>query len=209
MKRLHGLYVITDTRLIPDAQLNAAVEQAIAGGARVVQYRDKRDDASHRHVQAEALANLCRARGTVFIINDDPALAAAVRADGVHLGKDDGDIAAARALLGPDAVIGVSCYNQLERAQAAAAAGADYVAFGSFFPSSVKPDAVRAVPELLREAKAHLHVPLAAIGGITSANGAALVAAGADLLAVISDVFGHDDVRAAAQRIAQLFPKYT
>jgi len=206
MSRLRGLYVVTDARLIPDARLTAAVEQAIAGGARVVQYRDKGADATRLHGQAEALAKLCRARGAVFIINDDPALAAAVRADGVHLGRDDGDIAAARALLGPDAVIGVSCYNQLERAQAAVAAGADYVAFGSIFPSSVKPDAVRAAPELLREAKACLRVPLVAIGGITSANGKALVTAGADLLAVISDVFGHDDIRAAAQRIAQLFP---
>jgi thiamine-phosphate pyrophosphorylase len=206
MSRLRGLYAITDARLIPGARLTAAVEQAIAGGARVVQYRDKGGDATRLQEQAEALAKLCRARGAVFIINDDPALAAAVQADGVHLGRDDGDVAAARALLGPHAVIGVSCYNQLERARAAVAAGADYVAFGSFFPSRVKPDAVRAAPELLREAKAHLHVPLVAIGGITSANGAALVAAGADLLAVISDVFGHDDIRAAAQRIAQLFP---
>ncbi|MCK9529350.1 MAG: thiamine phosphate synthase [Gammaproteobacteria bacterium] len=206
MSRLRGLYVITDARLIPDARLTAAVEQAIAGGARMVQYRDKGADATRLHGHAEALAKLCRARGAMFIINDDPALAAAVRADGVHLGRDDGDIAAARTLLGPDAVIGVSCYNQLERAKAAVAAGADYVAFGSFFPSSVKPDAVRAAPALLREAKACLRVPLVAIGGITSANGAALVTAGADMLAVISDVFGHDDIRAAARRIAQLFP---
>jgi len=200
-----GLYVLTDSTLIPDEKLIPAVAAAIAGGAVMVQYRDKSDDADKRRREAQDLVNLCRPLGVPLIINDDVALAATVGAAGVHLGRDDGDIAAARAALGPDAIIGVSCYNELERAVAAAAAGADYVAFGSFFPSTVKPGAVRAECDLLRQAKGRLRVPVVAIGGISADNGARLVAAGADLLAVISDVFGRDDIRAAARRIADLF----
>ncbi len=200
-----GLYVLTDSTLIPDDKLVPAVAAAIAGGAVMVQYRDKSNDADKRRWEAQDLVNLCRPLGVLLIINDDVALAAAVGADGVHLGRDDGDIAAARAALGPDAIIGVSCYNDLGLAVAAQAAGADYVAFGSFYPSLVKPDAVRATPALLQQARSQLHLPLAAIGGITTANAAPLIEAGADLLAVISDVFGQNDIRAAAQRMTDLF----
>lgn len=200
-----GLYALTDSTLIPEDRLIPAVAAAIAGGAVLVQYRDKSGDAAKRAWEAQDLVNLCRPLGVPLIINDDVALAAAVGADGVHLGRDDGDIAAARAALGPGALIGVSCYNELERARAAEAAGADYVAFGSFFPSSVKPGAVRAEVDLLRQARQQLNVPLVAIGGINADNGALLIEAGADLLAVISDVFGQDDIRAAARRIAGLF----
>lgn len=202
-----GLYALTDSTLIPEDRLIPAVAAAIAGGAVLVQYRDKSGDAAKRAWEAQDLVNLCRPLGVPLIINDDVALAAAVGADGVHLGRDDGDIAAARAALGPGALIGVSCYNELERARAAEAAGADYVAFGSFFPSSVKPGAVRAEVDLLRQARQQLNVPLVAIGGINADNGALLIEAGADLLAVISDVFGQDDIRAAARRIADLFEK--
>jgi len=206
MKQIpRGLYVLTDNQLIAEDKLIPAVAAAIDGGAVMVQYRDKSADAGKRRWETQDLVNLCRALRTPLIINDDAALARAVGADGVHLGKDDGDIAAARALLGPDAIIGVSCYNDLDRALAAQAAGADYVAFGSFFSSDIKPDAVRATPALLQQAKAQLHLPVVAIGGITADNGAQLVAAGADLLAVISDVFGQADIRAAAARIAGLF----
>lgn len=200
-----GLYVLTDSALIPDEKLVPAVAAAIAGGAVMVQYRDKSDDMGKRRWEAQDLVNLCRPLGVPLIINDDVALAAAVGAAGVHLGRDDGDIAAARATLGPGAIIGVSCYDDLALAAAAAAAGADYVAFGSFYPSRVKPDAVRATPALLQQAKQQLHLPITAIGGITAANAAPLIAAGADLLAVISDVFGQQDIRAAARRIADLF----
>lgn len=200
-----GLYVLTDSTLIPDDKLIPAVAAAIHGGAVMVQYRDKSDDADKRRWEAQDLVNLCRPLGVPLIINDDVALAAAVGADGVHLGRDDGDIAAARAILGPNAIIGVSCYNELERAVAAEAAGADYVAFGSFFPSTVKPGAMRAEIELLRQARGKLRVPVVAIGGISADNGALLVEAGAGLLAVITDVFGHNDIRAAAARIAGLF----
>lgn len=202
---LHGLYAITDASLTPDATLFAAVTAALRGGARVIQYRDKRADRARRHTEAAALNELCRAHAALLIINDDVELAAAVTAAGVHLGRDDPPIAAARKRLGREAIIGVSCYNQLPRAQTAAEHGADYVAFGRFFPSLTKPDAVAATPDLLREARRSLKLPLVAIGGITPENGGLLLAAGADMLAVIHGVFGQPDIEAAARRFAELF----
>jgi thiamine-phosphate pyrophosphorylase len=200
-----GLYVITDATLAGTSNLGAQVEQALLGGARCVQYRDKGLDRQRQRREAAALVRICRARGTALIINDDPELAAEVQADGVHLGKDDADIGRARRLLGPRGVIGVSCYNRLELARAAQAAGADYVAFGRFFASASKPQAVQAQPQLLTAARAEIHLPLVAIGGITPENGAALVRAGADMLAVIHGVFGQPDVRRAAQAYARCF----
>lgn len=196
-----GLYVITDGG--PD--LPGRVAAAIAGGAVLVQYRDKGDDGDRRRSEAAALRSVCREGGVPLVINDDVALAAEVGADGVHLGRDDAAVASARERLGPGAVIGASCYDDLETARAARAAGADYLAFGSFFPSATKANPARPSPDLLGRAKAELGVPVAAIGGITPDNGAALVAAGADLLAVVSGVFGADDVAAAARRYAALF----
>lgn len=203
--RLRGLYAVADTACLDETRLIGAVERALAGGARVVQYRDKTHDAPARLRQAGALCRLCRTQGTLFLVNDDIELAAESGADGVHLGRDDKSLAEARARLGPGKLIGVSCYNELERATVAEAAGAAYVAFGSFFPSRTKPQAVRASPELLRRARGALHIPVVAIGGITPENGAALVAAGADLLAAIDGVFAQPDIRAAAQRYAELF----
>ena len=201
-----GLYALTDPGLTPGERLLPAVEAAIRGGARLVQYRDKSKDAPRRLEEARALAELCRGHGVVFIVNDDPTLAAIAGADGVHLGKDDPDVISTRVRLGPRALIGVSCYDSLERAVAAAHAGADYVAFGSFHASGSKPDAVRAAPELLRQARRALPgIPLCAIGGITPANGAALVEAGVDMLAVIRGVFAEADVTAAARAYARLF----
>lgn len=196
-----GLYAITDG---PRTDLLARARDALAGGAGLLQYRDKTTDAARRLEEALALKALCLAYGIPLIINDDVALAVAARADGVHLGRDDGDLAAARAALGPQAIIGASCYDSFERARAMAAAGADYLAFGAFFPSPTKPNAPRAAPELLRQAAA-LGRPLVAIGGITADNAPALVAAGAAYLAVISAVFQADDTRAAAQRFSGLF----
>lgn len=198
----HGLYAITDG---PRTDLSATVAQALAGGARVLQYRDKTADAARRHAEAAALKQLCDTHAVPLIVNDDVALAVAVGAAGVHLGRDDDDVAAARAALGAGAIIGVSCYDSLERARAAAAAGADYVAFGAFFPSPTKPQAVRASLDLLRQS-ATLGVPRVAIGGITPDNAPSLVEAGADFLAVISAVFAAPDVCAAAQRFARLYP---
>ncbi|MGD9709910.1 MAG: thiamine phosphate synthase [Halothiobacillaceae bacterium] len=202
---LRGLYVITDTALIPDDRFAERVEAALRGGARIVQYRDKRGDVPLRERLAGEVVRLCRTHGAVSIINDDVELAARVGADGVHVGKEDAALGHARNRLGQGAVIGVSCYNRLELALEAAAEGADYVAFGSFFPSRVKPEAVPASMDLLREARKKLSLPLCAIGGITADNAAPLVEAGADMLAVISDVFAAADVEAAARRYAPLF----
>ncbi len=202
--RLRGLYVITDTALIPDSHFAERVEAALRGGARLVQYRDKRQDAALRERLAGELVRLCRAYGALAIINDDIELAARVGAHGVHLGEDDASLEQARARLGERAILGASCYNRLELARQAAAQGADYIAFGSFFPSPTKPEAVPAGLDLLREAQA-LRLPLCAIGGVSFERAAPLLAAGADMLAVISDVFAAADVEAAARRYAPLF----
>ena len=203
--RIAGLYAIADTHYLDDTRLIDAVTQAIAGGARVIQYRDKKHATEKRMQQAKKLAGVCRQDGVLFIINDDVTLAKETRADGVHLGREDPAIALARKQLGLQTIIGVSCYNELARAEAAQKQGADYVAFGRFFPSRTKPQAVPASLDLLRGAKKKLRSPVVAIGGITPENGASLIAAGADALAVIEGVFGQADVRAAAERYARLF----
>ncbi|MDB4516979.1 thiamine phosphate synthase [Crocinitomicaceae bacterium] len=200
-----GLYAITDGSLIPAAELTARVAQAIAGGATVIQYREKQLATTERHRQAAELADLCRRHDVPLLINDDVELAAAVGAAGVHLGRDDTAIRAARSRLGSHAIIGMSCYNSLQRAKSAAAEGADYVAFGRFFPSHTKPDAVQAETTLLQRARRLLTLPLVAIGGITPENGATLLAAGANLLAVIHGIFGQPEVQAAAQRYTDIF----
>jgi thiamine-phosphate pyrophosphorylase len=201
--RLAGLYAVTpDER--DTALLSAQVAAAIEGGARAVQYRNKTASPALRVEQAAALARICAQRGALFIVNDDAVLARDVKADGVHLGEDDGDLAAARAIVGEGRLIGVSCYNDAQRARDFAAAGADYVAFGSFFPSQVKPGARRADVALLAGARA-LGVPVVAIGGITADNAGALTRAGADAVAVISAVFAPGapaGVTAAAHAIA-------
>jgi thiamine-phosphate pyrophosphorylase len=197
--------VITDAGLGRGAALVSMVSEAIDGGGRLVQYRDKSNDAARRREEAGALAALCRLRGVTLIVNDDVELAAEVGADGVHLGRDDAAVATARRRLGEAALIGVSCYDRFELAVAAAAAGADYVAFGRFFPSATKPDAVHAETGLLRRARRELGLPVVAIGGITPENGGALIAAGADMLAVVRAVFAAADVRAAAAALARLF----
>jgi thiamine-phosphate pyrophosphorylase len=193
------------TREDPDtARLAATVASALGGGAVLVQYRDKTASRAHRRRQAEAVLALARAAGVPLLVNDDVELARAIGADGVHLGRDDATLAAARARLGPDAIIGVSCYADVDRARRLAQAGADYVAFGSVYPSSTKPDAPRA-PLAVFHASAGLGVPRAAIGGITAGNAPLLVAAGADLLAVIGAVFDAADPRAATRAIAAAF----
>lgn len=199
---IRGLYLITDTTIAPPMP---AVAAAIRGGARVVQYRDKTALPQQRYADAAAVRALCKNTGVAFIVNDDVALAQQVDADGVHLGRDDMGLAQARAQLGSRKIIGVSCYDDLARARAAAHARADYVAFGSFFPSPTKPHAVRAPIELLIAARAQLSLPIVAIGGITPENGAALVAAGADALAVITGVLGQEDIEDAARRYTLLF----
>ena len=176
-----------------------------AGGGRSLQYRNKSGDHRRRRQEAGQLATLCRQHDVPLIINDDVELALAIDADGVHLGRDDGDPQRTRARLGADRLIGVSCYNDFDRAVTAAAQGADYIAFGSFFGSPTKPQAVRATPDLLKRARRELSLPAVAIGGITPENGGALVRAGADMLAVITAVFDQPDVLGAARRFAHLF----
>ncbi|HRX71064.1 MAG: thiamine phosphate synthase [Candidatus Competibacteraceae bacterium] len=200
-----GLYVVTDALLIPDERLLIAVEQALLGGAQMVQYRDKSADIARRRAQAQALNVLCQRHDAPLIINDDVELAAEVGAAGVHIGQDDPQYATARARLGAKALIGVSCYNRLGLALAAEQAGANYVAFGAFFPSPTKLTEIRASLELLREARTALTVPVIAIGGIIPENALPLLEAGADALAVISGVFGQPDIQAAAARYAALF----
>ncbi len=201
---LRGLYAITpDTA--DTGHLIVLVRQALRGGVRLVQYRNKAADPALRRLQAQALLALCRDLGVVLIINDDLDLALEVDADGVHLGRDDGAIAAARSRLGDGRMLGVSCYDQLQRAREAAGEGADYVAFGSVFASPSKPGAVRSPLALLTEAKRELGLPVAAIGGITVDSAPAVIAAGADLLAVISDLFDAPDVADRARAYGRLF----
>ncbi|MEY3200556.1 MAG: hypothetical protein RIR70_106 [Pseudomonadota bacterium] len=200
---LAGLYAITPD-IDDTATLCAAVKAALEGGAALVQYRHKTASDELRHEQASALLALCREFSRPLIINDDLALALVINANGVHLGREDGDWQVARAALGPDKILGVSCYNDLGRAEAAVAAGADYIAFGAMFASATKPQAVHAPLSLLGEARA-LERPIAAIGGITLDNAAQVTQAGAHMLAVISDVFHAPDIRVQASRFASLF----
>jgi thiamine-phosphate pyrophosphorylase len=197
---MRGLYAIT-----PDSADGAAlarkVEQALKAGVAMLQYRSKLLSRDKRLRQARELAALARGYGVPFIVNDDVEIALAVGANGVHLGKDDGDLAAARARL-PGRLLGASCYDSLDGARAAVRAGADYVAFGSVFPSGTKPGAVRAPLSLFGH---DLGVPLCAIGGITLENAPKLIAAGASLLAVISDLFDAPDIAARVAAYRTLF----
>jgi len=205
--RLRGLYAIT-----PETddlvRLLGLVRAALDGGARLVQYRAKSLAARERLRQAQALLALCRGQGIPFIVNDDLQLAFQLGADGVHLGRDDADPREARRRL-PGAIVGVSCYDDPARAVAAAQAGADYAGIGSVFASSTKPQAVRAGLAALSEARRRAPIPIAAIGGITAANAAEAVAAGADMLAVISALFDAPDVAAAARAISRPFDTET
>jgi thiamine-phosphate pyrophosphorylase len=207
-QQLRGLYAITPEGLSA-ATLLARVEAALSGGAAVIQYRDKRPDETRRAEAARALLGLCRRFGACLLINDDLPLALAVDADGVHLGAADGDLRAARQALAPGRLLGASCYADFERARAAVAAGADYVAFGAVYASSTKPSAQRAPLSLFARCRSELRLPACAIGGITVDSAAPLLAAGADMLAVISDLFGAPDVAARAAAYHQLFEEQT
>jgi thiamine-phosphate pyrophosphorylase len=201
--RLRGLYAITPG-LEDDGHLVALVDQALAGGAKLVQYRAKHLAIAKRAHQAQLLALACRTHGALFIVNDDAGLARDCGADGVHLGAGDGDPRAVRDGW-PEAILGVSCYDQPSLALAAAEAGADYVGIGSVFASRVKPGAVRAPLARLAQARAASGLPVAAIGGITADNAALAVAAGADMIAVISALFEAPDVAQAARALSRPF----
>jgi len=201
---IHGLYAVTPDLLDSDV-LFERVAAAITGGAGAVQYRNKLAAPPLQRAQALSLRDLCASQNVIFIVNDDIDLAYAVDADGVHLGRDDAPLAHARRRLGGTAIIGASCYNSLERAAEVVAAGADYIAFGSFFPSLTKPDAVRAELSLLSAAKSRWNVAVVAIGGITAAAAPALIDAGADALAVSSAVFDATDVAASSKAFRDAF----
>lgn len=203
---IEGLYAITPDTSDTDELLRQA-RLALRGGAQILQYRNKSAEASLRLHQAQALRQLTREFKTTFIVNDDVQLALQVDADGVHLGGEDGSVAAARLLLGKQKLIGVSCYNRVPLAHEAVRDGADYVAFGAFYSSSVKPEAVKADVELLHTARKELSVPIVAIGGITQQNATMLIEAGADAVAVISALWNAPDIETSAKGFSTLFCK--
>lgn len=206
LSKLRGLYAVTPD-MADTAALVAKCAAALDGGASAIQVRNKGASPALRREQARAIVALCRARGALAIVNDDPALAREVGADGVHVGEDDGAIPDARAAVGEARLVGASCYDSFARAEAAVAAGADHVAFGSFFASGTKPAARRASLDLVPRARA-LGVPVVAIGGIDERNAASLAEAGVDAIAVIGALFAHDeprDVEAAARRLVRAF----
>ncbi len=201
---IKGLYAITPEHS-DTATLLALIRQALQGGAQLVQYRSKSENIALKHAQASELLTLCRDFHVPLIINDDVRLAALIDADGVHLGETDPALQEARINLGPDKIIGISCYQDLDRAVRIAAQGADYVAFGSFYPSSTKPQAPLCPLGLLTLAKAKLHIPVVAIGGITTANAPDLIQAGADAVAVISALFDAPNIELAAHIFSSMF----
>ncbi len=203
---LRGLYAVTP-EAADGALLLRQVEAALAGGCRIVQLRDKLSKMSERVARAHALRALTRRHGALLLINDDLALCQLVDADGVHLGRDDGDLRSARAILGPERLLGASCYADLDAASAAAAAGANYVAFGAAYASPTKPAAASAPLVLYADACTNLSIPVCAIGGITAENAPPLLAAGVDLLAVITDLFSAPDIAARAAQYQRLFEK--
>lgn len=197
---LRGLYAIADTALLGD-KLLAAVTACLQGGCKLIQYRDKNSATAVRQQHANGLLKICRQFEALLIVNDDVDLALAVSADGVHLGKNDLPLTEARSRLGENAVIGVSCYNRIELAQTAEKLGADYVAFGSVFSSPTKPEAVQAPLELITEARHTLSLPVCAIGGINASNVDSVVAAGADMVAVITDIFNAENITLNTRRL--------
>ena len=201
--RIAGLYAVTpdesDTTLLAEK-----VRLALSGGARLVQYRNKTAGTDLKRAHCQSLLALCRKASAVFIVNDDLELALQCGADGVHLGAEDGDLATARRRLGNDRLLGASCYDRLALALDAARAGADYVAFGSVFGSVTKPGVVRAPLSLFSQARRQIDLPLVAIGGISVQNAGEVFGAGADAVAVISDLFDAIDIRARAGEFSRL-----
>lgn len=200
---LQGVYAITDGSV--GADLFSKVEQALQGGITILQYRDKSTDKQRRLFEAKTLREYCHQFNVPLIINDDVQLAITAQADGVHLGSEDGALLEARKLLGSESLIGVSCYNDITLAKEAEALGADYVAFGSFFPSPTKPHAPRAPLETLTKAKAQLTTPICCIGGITHDNAASLIEQQADMIAVISTIFATQNISESTRSLTKLF----
>ena len=204
-----GLYAVTDCENLSTDRLLSVTEEILRAGVAALQYRDKSGDHAKRKYEATELQRLCREHDCLFIINDDVRLAKSVNSDGVHLGRGDCDCKSARNELGPKAVIGVSCYNSVEMALAAASDGADYVAFGSFYPSPSKQGTVSAEPDIIKQAKAKITLPVAAIGGITPANCKILIESGAELLAVISSIYQAEDPYSTVKEFNRLIGVFT
>ena len=202
--KLRGLYAITP-ECADGHRLLADIEAALSGGCRIIQYRDKQSAMPEQVARVRALRQITQRFGACLLINDDIALAHLIDADGVHLGQDDGSLVFARAILGPDKILGASCYADFAAAQIAEKAGVDYVAFGAVYPSLTKPDAASAAVDLFIRSKNELTVAVCAIGGITLENAAPLITAGADLLAVISDLFNAPDIALRAANYQRLF----
>lgn len=200
---MRGLYAITDTTLLAGRMLQA-VEAALRGGAVMVQYRDKSTDTARRLEEALALRLLCRRYQVPLLINDDVELCLATGADGVHLGQQDSSLRFARERLGSQAIIGVTCHDSLTLAESAIASGASYIAFGAIYTSATKPGATQASLTTLSSAR-RFGCPVVAIGGISADNAAPVIAAGADCVAVISDLWEAADITARAQAISRLF----
>ncbi|HXK34262.1 MAG TPA: thiamine phosphate synthase [Dehalococcoidia bacterium] len=202
--RIAGLYVIVDPAACRGRRPADVARLAVEGGARIVQWRDKQRDKGDQLADARAVLEACQTAGVPLIVNDHADLALAIGADGVHLGQHDLPIAAVRPIAGAAAIIGVSTNNAAE-ARAAQAAGADYVAVGSIFPTASKGNTRPADLDRVREVRAAVRVPVVAIGGINASNIEQVVAAGADAAAVLSAVCGAGDVRAAAAELARAF----
>lgn len=204
-KKLSGLYAITDEKLIPDESFSQVIELALQGGTRIIQYRDKSSSPQKRLQQASILSSLCQRYQATCIINDDIELAKAVDADGVHIGRDDASLKAAREILGDQAIIGVSCYNDINLALEAEKNAADYVAFGAIFSSPTKPEAANAGLEIITRAREQLSIPICTIGGITVNNLRQVIDHGADMAAVISSLFSSNDIKLSAQNLNRQF----
>ncbi|HVL02239.1 MAG TPA: thiamine phosphate synthase [Dongiaceae bacterium] len=205
VEKLHGLYAITDPKLTPPDSLVQQVDAALTGGARIIQLRDKSSDQALRLQLARQLRELTARHDALLIINDDAELCRAVEADGVHLGQDDMTLPEARELLGASVIIGATCHGSLALAEKAVREGADYLAFGRFFPSSTKPDAPPADLMAIGDFVRRCPLPTVAIGGITLNNAGPLLEAGFAMLAVVNDVFGRADIEAQCRRYRQLF----
>ncbi len=204
MQNLTGLYVIADAACIGKDEIITKTEEVLVAGVKIIQYRDKINSQKDRHKISEQLRKLTHGYNCLLLINDDAQLAKLIDADGVHLGKDDISVKQARKLLGKNKVIGASCYTQIENAQTAINASADYIAFGSFYPSSTKPDAPRAGIELITKTKKQYNTPVCAIGGITPKNATKLLNEGVDMIAVISAIFNASSPKQAVQEYLSL-----
>lgn len=201
---LTGLYVIADAACIGTDEIIPKTEEVLAAGVKIIQYRDKINSQKDRYKIAEQLRKLTHEHGCLLLINDDTQLSKSINADGVHVGKDDISIKQARNQLGKNKIIGASCYTKIENAQSAINASADYVAFGSFYPSSIKPDAPRADIELITKSKKQFETPVCAIGGITPKNATKILNAGVDMIAVISAIFNTSSPKRAVQEYLSL-----